>query len=90
MKSITERVRSLMLELDELKKAREGDVVVINRIEKVVLDIDSRTMLSGIRLNANGEDYDGQLGDVKDKNDGHNPRDMYSSSRSSKPPTGHR
>ncbi|VUZ42856.1 unnamed protein product [Hymenolepis diminuta] len=90
MKSITERVRSLMLELDELKKAREGDVVVINRIEKVVLDIDSRTMLSGIRLNANGEDYDGQLGDVKDKNDGHNPRDMYSSSRSSKPSTGHR
>ncbi|KAM3184594.1 hypothetical protein ACTXT7_008031 [Hymenolepis weldensis] len=90
MKSITERIRSIMLELDELKKAREGDVVDISRIKKVVLDIDSRTMLSGIRLNANGEDYDGQLGDVKDKNDGHNSRDMYPSSRSSKPPTGHR
>lgn len=79
-----------MLELDELKKAREGDVVDISRIKKVVLDIDGRTMLSGIRLNANGEDYDGQLGDVKDKNDGYNSHDMYPSSRSSKPPTGHR
>ncbi|VDO03936.1 unnamed protein product [Rodentolepis nana] len=90
MKSMTERIYSIMVELDELKKAREGDVVDLSRMKKVVKDIDTRTMLSGISLNGNGEDNNGQPGDVKVKIDGRDFCEPYPSSRSSKPPTGHR
>lgn len=92
LKQITERIRSIMTELDEVKKAQADDQVDINRIKKVVLDIDSRTMLSGISIDGAGEDYDTQLVDVKDTN-GHNSGDPYPPSRSfssTKPPTGHR
>nr|CDS26541.1 Cbl interacting protein of 85 kDa [Hymenolepis microstoma] len=89
MKSMTERIYSIMMELDELKKAREGDVVDMNRMKKVIKEIDSRTMLPGTSLNGN-EDNDGQLGDVKVKIDGRDFCDPYPSSRSSKPPIGHR
>lgn len=78
-----------MLEIDELKKARESDVVDLNRIKNVVLDIDKRTMLRGSGMNGKTDDYDCEM---KDTTNGYNHREPHATSRSSRSrtPTGHR
>ncbi|VDK41026.1 unnamed protein product [Taenia asiatica] len=93
LKLITDHLRSLTEELDEVKKLQSNDVVELNRIKKVVLDMDSRTMLSGVGMTGAGEEYNGQLPDLNDIINGHNSSDPYPLSRShasSKPPTGPR
>ena len=93
LRIVTDRLRALLLELDEVKKSRSEDLIELNRIKKLVLDIDSRTMLSGIAMNGAGEDYNNQLPDLSDLNGHNSSGDLYPSSRlhsSSKPPTGPR
>ncbi|VDM33436.1 unnamed protein product [Hydatigera taeniaeformis] len=93
LKFITDHLRSLTEELDEVKKLQSNDAVELNRIKKVVLDMDSRTMLAGVGMTGAGEEYNGQLPDLNDIINGHNSSDPYPLSRShssSKPPTGPR
>ncbi|KAH9281851.1 SH3 domain-containing kinase-binding protein 1 [Echinococcus granulosus] len=90
LKLITDHLRSLTEELDEVKKLQSNDAVELNRIRKVVLDMDSRTMLSGAGMNGAGEEYNGQFPDLTDIINGHNSSDPYPVLRShvsSKPPT---
>ncbi|KAM7536481.1 hypothetical protein Aperf_G00000081625 [Anoplocephala perfoliata] len=83
LKQITERIRTIMTELDAVKKTQADNQVDMDRIKKIVLDIDSRTMLSGMSINGAGEDYDTRLAVVKDTNNHHNSGgDPYPPSRS--------
>lgn len=63
-KLVTDRLQSLMLELDDVKKSRSEDMIELNRIKKIVFDLDSRALTSNLLTTGAGEDYHGRASDL--------------------------
>uniref|UniRef100_A0A5K3EQK9 SH3 domain-containing kinase-binding protein 1 n=1 Tax=Mesocestoides corti TaxID=53468 RepID=A0A5K3EQK9_MESCO len=90
-KMLTDRIQTLMSDVDVVRKSRLEDMVVLDRLKKVVYDIDSWTMNSGLLTNGAGEEYRGHMEELADINQ--NSTDIFASSKSNgytKPPTGPR
>ncbi len=87
-KLLSDRLQSLMLELDDVKKSRSEDMIELNRIKKIVLDLDSRALTSNLLTTGAGEDYQSRLNDVVAGANGNSSADPYAHPRTKLPPSG--